>query len=277
MIVLCCGMKRAGSTVQYQITSELVESAGRGQDLGFITERNFGTVRSEFLDSPEIVVLKTHDVHAEERELIENNDIRAIYIYRDLRDVAVSMMHKGDRPFHRFLLGQDIDEIVEVDKKWKTLRNMYISRYEVMIDDLSEEGRRIANFLNLQVNDSIINQIAEKYSLDKQRQRITRFNFQEDGVTTGEIKQTINKTTTYLDPKSLLHENHIHSGAINQWKTSLSPIQIRLLESYFYFWLIEHEYHVKAGWINLMLARIINGIKPLKPIIRKIYFWLGFR
>ena len=63
MLVFCCGMMRAGSTVQYQIATELIESQNLGMSLGWISQ--FNAAAAKILEDAarrddKLVVLKPH-------------------------------------------------------------------------------------------------------------------------------------------------------------------------------------------------------------------------
>lgn len=271
MIIICCGMKRSGSTVQYQIAKEIIERNKLGKGLGFVVADDFSRISEKYKNGPEMVVIKTHDFLEDKLQTLERDQYKAVYIYRDLRDVTVSIMAKGNRVFSRFMLSGALDQILEADAKWRTVDNLLISCYEFMIDNLAQEVRRIAEFLEIQLQEEEINLLAEQLSLGNQVKRIKAVPNDEKEIKKGKQKQI------YVDQKSLLHENHIHSGAYGQWKTSLTPVQIGIVESYVYSWLLLQDYHISQKWVNRRIAGFVEIIKPIIPLIRKVYFTLGLR
>ena len=99
MLVICCGMARAGSTVQYHLTCEIVEQAGRGSRLGYFRPAKLASFLREYAPSPEITVIKAHDYVDAVAELADQKRITAVYAYRDIRDIVVSKRNQENRSF----------------------------------------------------------------------------------------------------------------------------------------------------------------------------------
>ena len=68
--VICCGMRRSGSTLQYQLAKAILAAA-----------------------RVDCQVLKTHRMTAEQKRWITAGDAKCLYIYRDIRDVVVSQLN----------------------------------------------------------------------------------------------------------------------------------------------------------------------------------------
>ena len=60
MWLFCCGMQRSGSTVQFQITTDLVETAGLGQRVNWVRPKNFPALQEKYNDRKEWLVFKNH-------------------------------------------------------------------------------------------------------------------------------------------------------------------------------------------------------------------------
>src|SRR5262245_28065478 len=89
MDVLCIGMYRAGSTWQYDVACELVERHRDGRRLGFVAGSDYRASSAAGWR-----VLKAHDRHQYFSEALRAGRGRALYAWRDLRDVCFSLMHK---------------------------------------------------------------------------------------------------------------------------------------------------------------------------------------
>jgi len=90
-------MYRSGSTWQYNIASRLVEQHRGGYRLGFFTPANFiekGLPQRVVQTDQNCLILKVHDRDKCFASLLADGCARALYSYRDLRDVAYSLMHK---------------------------------------------------------------------------------------------------------------------------------------------------------------------------------------
>src|SRR6476646_8231399 len=95
MDVFCVGMYRSGSTWQYDVVSQLLEKHRGVRRLGFVTGEEFADLRGQDADSWR--VLKAHDAHPAFAEALAAGQALAVYSFRDLRDVAYSLLHKfGD-------------------------------------------------------------------------------------------------------------------------------------------------------------------------------------
>ncbi|MAE32416.1 MAG: hypothetical protein CMO43_12650 [Verrucomicrobiales bacterium] len=113
MLVVCNGMPRAGSTLQWNLVCELAEATGYGAPIGATA---LDSISQDGVDAASrgerIYVVKQHDVWPGLIERVQRNEpgIRVCYIYRDLRDVAVSMQNKWSRTWEALL--QALDEAV---------------------------------------------------------------------------------------------------------------------------------------------------------------------
>jgi hypothetical protein len=109
-----------------------------------------------------------------------------------------------------------------------------------MISDIHQEVINISNYLGINLEDNFATEIGKRYTLNKQKQMIKEFDFKRYGVE--------NDMTMY-DPMSLLHSNHIYSGNIDQWKTSLNKYQIGIIEDRAYNWFIKRGYTISQNWV----------------------------
>lgn len=231
MWIVCCGMKRSGSTLQFQLAAHLVEGAGLGTRVGW-TEK-FADAVTLTADVHTWKVYKNHNYSEDIAEKFRIGQAKGIYVYRDLRDVFVSFMHKQDAPFERLWQRDILRELVENEKKWTALPDMLISRYEVMTQDVAAEVDRIAAHLGIPVSPDEARAIAHEYSVELQKARTNNLR---------DVRKLNSKIT--FDSHSLLHDNHISKtqGQIGQWREYLSRPQIDLIEKRYGDWLTAHGY-----------------------------------
>ena len=235
MWIVCCGMKRSGSTLQYQLTSHLVESTGRGVRVGW--SEKFTDTLAAHGQVQGWKVYKNHNYAPEIAAEFNAGRAKGIYIYRDLRDVFVSFMHKQDASFERLWQRDILREIVANDEKWMTLPDMLVSRYEVMMQDVPDEVTRIASHLGLHVTPEYAQSVADEYSVERQTERIGSF----------KDAQVLDHKIAF-DKHSLLHDNHISEakGQVSQWRTVLTPAQTALIEERYGAWLVAHNYALQG-------------------------------
>ncbi len=231
MWILCCGMKRSGSTLHYQLAAHLVESAGRGQRVGW-TE-TFADAFDAYNQAPGWKVYKNHNFSPDLAALLAGGQAKGLYVYRDLRDVFVSFMLKQDAPFERLWQRDILREPVEQFALWTAQPGMLVTRYETMMHDVPAEVLRIAAHLQLPLTSAQAAAIAHDYSIDRQKQRIesSRDPVKANGKAA-------------FDKHSLLHENHISEthGQIGQWRAYLTPHQAGQIEARYGSWLASHGY-----------------------------------
>src|SRR5580692_10544334 len=103
MFIICCGMLRAASTLQYQIASDLVERAGLGQRVGWLEGGDLERAVGGNDRKGQLLVLKTHSYDSALGGMLDAGDARALYSYRDLRDVSVSACRKFGMDFDTFM------------------------------------------------------------------------------------------------------------------------------------------------------------------------------
>lgn len=222
MWIICCGMKRSGSTLQYQLTAHLVETAGLGRRIGW-TER-FSDAQAQATTISGWKVYKNHNYEAAIGAEMAQGHGKGLYIYRDLRDVFVSFMYKQNAPFDRLWKRDILRELIEQYDLWTAHPQVLISRYETMMSDVPAEIRRIATHLGIPIDPTDAERIAAEYAVDKQIERIE--NARE--------VQVVNEKAVF-DTHHLLHENHIseHQGQVGQWRASLTMEQAgRIAERY---------------------------------------------
>lgn len=268
MWVFCCGMKRSGSTVQYQITREIVETNGLGKALGWVEPAQFPQLKATYTDFHGFLVVKSHRYLETAEDLFMKKQAKAVYVYRDIRDVVISMMEKYQAPFWKIVASGNIQRILKDYQRWNGVNDILVSRYDTMVADLQLETLRIADHLGVKLNDRSARGIAQKYSLEQQLERIRGFDYNNVGAKSG--------SSTY-DPVSLLHPNHIRSGKTGQWTTRLSGIQSALIEDIGFIWLIEKGYSVESSWASRKAAVVRYSpcwagglVRPLWRRIRKV-------
>ncbi len=164
-MVMCNGMGRGGSTLQYNLARRLVEKCRAGVAHGYMVD---GLPHAQHVPhetviqwshDPGLHVVKAHEPHSLLGDLLQTGAARVCYIYRDLRDVALSRRtafgERGDR------LIDTIADHVGWYHELSGLRDQYPDavvwqRYETVIADLPGAVREIATVLALSPDDDIV-------------------------------------------------------------------------------------------------------------------------
>jgi hypothetical protein len=154
VLIFCCGMNRAGSTVQYQIVVELIESNHLGLSIGWI--ENVNSQALEILHNAierkdKFLVIKCHRYTPTAAALVEAGFAKAVYIYRDLRDVAVSLSRKFFPSIEAVLSARALEFSLENYYGWTSLSDVTISQYELTLGNLTQEVIKIAKYLGISI------------------------------------------------------------------------------------------------------------------------------
>lgn len=227
--ILCAGMIRSGSTLQYQMASSIVEHACLGCRLKYVPESEFETVLNRHREDTGLKVVKVHVCTLTLAKLAQKSDAKIIYCYRDIRDVAVSAMRKFDMSFDALIDAGWLDQAITDYYAWTNMPNVLVSRYDQMTCNLKQEMSRISVFLGLTINDDTLSKLAKEFEIPVQKQRIDALK-QRHG-------QRIDESEIVFDEIELLHHNHIHKGEIDGWRHMLSPLQQSFLTERYSQWL----------------------------------------
>jgi len=231
-LLICCGMIRSGSTVQYQVVAELVERNSLGRRAGFVDEQNVVDVLADVRAIHGMTVVKAHQLIPQLRTALQEGTARLFYTFRDLRAVAVSAMRKWELPFTHVIARDGWLEVaVRASDEILNLPNVCLSRYEDIMTALPGEVARWANSVGVAISASEMADLAQEFSLEAQKERIKRVRSEKP-----------EGKTDYYDSRSLLHHDHIFDGSIEGWKTQLEGWQIRQIERRFGGWLRDHDY-----------------------------------
>lgn len=272
MLVICDGMIRAGSTLQYNVARRLAEILGVGIGESELKKRLDG---SSHITDPELFalaidrttyVIKIHNlkewIYPRAFEIVPAASIRVCTIYRDLRDVAVSARRKWRYTF---------DELLELlDEQMRDARDLdslpvqvpVLSQYyETVMRDLPAAVRQIAAFLDLTPTDEIVRQIADECSVEvalqtmttvQERLRVAVHTIGKKNSVAAHRLLTLarNGKLNFLDETTLIHYNHISRtlGASGVWKTDLKHEDARVITQRYWNWLVEKGYESEASY-----------------------------
>ncbi|WP_339687042.1 sulfotransferase domain-containing protein [uncultured Nonlabens sp.] len=236
MVIFCSGMYRSGSTLQYQIVSEIIESENLGKRVEWLEIDSIMENIEAWSNDDSYWVVKCHEINEALMDYILRNQsrFRIIYIYRDLRDVFLSHMIKNDLNFKVLFESAFLDECLELYNKWTSFSNIYISRYEDVINNMEKEICEINNYLKLSLTDSFILETAEKYSFHNQQKRI-------NDIRRGKLQ--VHKGLKF-DSKNLLHHNHLNKGEVGGWTNAFNDEQNEKLKIKLEPWLKNLNYNI---------------------------------
>lgn len=262
MLVICNGMIRSGSTLQYNLARSLVESAKIGRGEGFLDEADL--LRAD--DRLEVWaanrrhhVVKTHGLHPRLEWWVRHEPVRVLYIHRDLRDVAVSALGRWRYSWPDLL--EVLDAAVETERELHRISlldgasgRVLVQRYESVMEDLGATTAEIASFLEIDVGPELVSDVAERWSLDASRRRLREIEGGEEARPEGRVWKRLRSVLARLglagkagpmyDEDTLLHPGHISEGlgAVGGWRTELDPERAEELSRRHREWLAARGY-----------------------------------
>jgi hypothetical protein len=244
MDVFCIGMYRSGSTWQYHIVAHLLEKHRGGRRLGIVTGPEYAHAAEGAPDGWR--VLKTHAGHPAFAEALASGRALAVYAYRDLRDVAYSLVHKFAAPFeevveHKHWLHVCLDN----DAFWTAQPRTLCQRYETIMAEPAASVAELASHLGIELAEGEAAAVAEEYSLKANVWRTIELanRLREEGV---DLEDRANAFR--FDGESLLHWNHIRSGRVGGWRQESSPRELAVLAGVCGDWLIARGYEPDLAW-----------------------------
>lgn len=198
MLVLCTGMIRSGSTWSYNVARLL---------LGRCAPRVHGI----YSDSPTEVmlhhgldvdhcVIKCHDPDRAARVLIKHRLCRTIYTYREPIDCLASTADLG-LSFEPTL--ERLRASLELLEFQRAAGGVHLVWYDDIIERPRDRVRAIADYLELEVGDEIVDAVAEMLTRDRVRY-VIRSQQKSAAQLAGAGLQ--------WDPKTLFNERHIRDN-----------------------------------------------------------------
>ena len=249
MLAICNGMPRSGSTLLYNVARTLIAVASDGEAHGFVTsDKAHGCYCSpETLDawaaSPVWHVVKTHEVLDRSGDLLDRG-ARILYIYRDVRDVAVSMKrafsHRGEK------LMSAIERALGYYAALDELRGhreakVHWCRYEEVYADLPAAIEACDAFLGLNASPGQLAAVHEQCRVESAetmtanaRGHLARMLQEASPERADEIRDQV-RDRGWLVGDFLLHHHHIspQRGAPGSWEGSLTADEIHAIPDRF--------------------------------------------
>jgi hypothetical protein len=258
-------MIRSGSTLQYNLVCSLLEKMGVGVGNGSIHPSRWDEFQQQFEDwakADTIHAIKSHDLIPNQAEMAASGQLLTCYIYRDLKEVAVSTQRM-------FVWARDKDSLLDIlDRaiatyfEIKNMENTIWQRYEDVVIDLEVAVQTLAKGIGLNPSDKIVAAIAQQWSIENVKQKMKRFEryklFREIsyfirnkiGIKNTNIGRLMRqmKVPEYLlfnvDSQSLLLSEHIskEAVAVEQNKNKLDLELDNIISERYQDWFLDAGY-----------------------------------
>jgi len=240
MLVICNGMMRSGSTLQYNISATLLETHFGVTRMGFLGKKDAPEVRDRLLRTARKdawAIVKMHEFIALPEE--HAGHVMMLFTFRDLRDIAASVRKKWDYPFEQII--DILDAMVLLEGKTRRWPNSLIQKYEHMYRDLRGSVAEIAAMLGIEPSPATCEVLAERFSIEQVSQRLNSNWRYRIGST---MRRVLARKP--FDPATLLHQGHISAsqGRPGAWEDVMSPAEIKTLDARYGDWLVAHGYRV---------------------------------
>jgi len=236
-------MIRSGSTLQYNLARGLVESCGLGHGEGFFSDRqaNNDLDKLVFWEKDNCYhVIKMHNI-CPLLEMGQSEGVLTLYIYRDLRDVAVSV--KNAFHFKGARLMTSLDKAISTFAEIQKLSNVLMQRYEDVVQNVPNAAWDLSKFLSIDIStqdmSTVVNSCTITKALENTKTLKKRFS-----TALMVLLRRIGFSVTAYDSKTLLHSNHISetAGAIGVWRSQLEKTELNTINAKFASWLKKQGY-----------------------------------
>ena len=229
--IICAGARRSGSTLYYNIVSKIVELSNSGLRTEYVKPEDFEQVYEKYNSYKGYKVFKTHKLTERMQEAVGSEGM-VFHTYRDVRDVVVSRINKGWlKNLTKESVRKVIDNYLTEYYDWiecPVFKNNFHSRqYENFYDNIYDEILFVLEKLDIKLEESNLREIAAQLQIQNLKKA------QTNNLQVG--KNTFDSTT-------LLHEDHVFSGATNQFKKVLSKEIVWWIEAGAASWLYLNGY-----------------------------------
>ena len=265
MLIVCNGMIRSGSTLQYNLARSIVENMGIGAGRGYYDGKLYVLKEEQlnnWIDIKGYYVIKTHALHPRIEGIAkneQNNTVKICYIFRDIRDVAVSAKTKWKYKDNDSLL-ISLDKAIQIYYSLKEIPNVFFQKYEDLVCNIYGGIKALSNFIELNPGKEVIDKVVKECSLENMSRIAKNSEINFSGIllvflkskTPAKLKSLLKK---FIDPQkfikfdsqTLLHPDHIsdNRGAIGIWRTALHEHEKVILTERYKTWLIEAKYSLK--------------------------------
>lgn len=231
----CAGMVRSGSTWLYNVTAELLEGCGRASRVGFAG--NEAQLERWIAQEPDAVI-KIHRPFDAAVADIRAGHASAVYIHRDLRDVAASLMQYESRPLDEILGSGRLEQIWRDHQAWTSVPGILVRRYESMMADRLGTIEAICAYLELNADPARVRAVEARNALERRRNELLSRRSPLDAllhrpraVLGRFLRAVIGRDATarlarpfgYLggrgvDPHTHLHRDHIAHGGVDSYR-----------------------------------------------------------
>ena len=246
MWVFAGGMFRSGSTLQYQLVSELIERAGAGERTEWLMPEEFGPLAERLGKAGDerrpMRVFKTHVCKHPMRERLRDGRALALRVHRDLRDVIVSGAQKaGIEPDAAYAREMTLG-CLACENGWPDCPSVRSWSYARLTLDTAGVVSEMGEHLGVPCSPVVAEDLAASFGPMRQRARIER------ALAEGRMRQSVPGSDNWHADGDLLHANHLKDGRTGKWRDGGLPEEaLRVVEDLAGDWLLARGYELSGA------------------------------
>lgn len=230
-VFLCNGMVRSGSTLQFNLLKSILKNEKNYIDAGFIDDE---TSFQEFIDTVEdgaVVIVKAHTLYPAPCKDSSGIDleIKRLYIFRDIRDVAASLRKKLSLDEKE--LFRTLDNAIKQYNAFKNIdTSKLIQKYESLYSNIPLGIDQIANFVEVTLSPEEKKLVFEENkieSVESDMKKVNRGIFNKIII----LLHKVGFKRHQLYNENLIHYNHISEtkGQNGDWESVLTKNEIKTI------------------------------------------------
>jgi hypothetical protein len=257
MLIICAGLKRAGSTLQYQLCKEILHKNYSIIDYGYTNNHKDISRAFKNKNDHECNVIKTHGFFNILKDYSKEKDVYILSSYRDLRDSSLSQIFAYNKTFSQLIKSEWLQDEMNTYYKLKKIENLLMQDFDVLKQDLKVSIFQISKYLNIKLDEGTAIKIANNFNIKSQKQKIKKYTktkkYKYINFLNKIIKRVIPASLLQaglilnIDKSTYLHHNHINSQKVD-WQNFYSIAQKEEIKSIISDWLIELGYEKDANW-----------------------------
>lgn len=222
MIVFNAGVPRSGTVLVNAILRQIFETNGiriaQANPHGQALPKLLNTLQNTAQDRYKTVLIHTHSWDGESARLTRGSPFVSGFInYRDPRDVCVSLMRLHDHAFDAAaqltLASFSVFEAMARDA------GLMVLPYEMLVADKPGHIFQIAKRLGFWLGHDQVARIDEATSVDRHKAVMEKV---QAGEMDGLARRNNTNRVLVEDPKTLINDRHIQSGATGRWRQELT-------------------------------------------------------
>jgi len=255
MLVICVGLKRAASTLQYQICREVLSQKLELIDYGYT---RFEKDIQKAINNNSNGIIKTHHYYDIFQRYDEKKDIKYLTSYRDLRESSISAMEAYNISYNKLISNKWFESEIDCYYEFKKINNILFQEYNMLKNDLRNSIQQICDFLNITLSDESQSQLLNNFNRDAQLNKIMAYRRSNKFKVINIINNIFYKInpTSFLqrgilyniDKNTSLHHKHINVKNNINWKSYYSKEQQEIIKAIIGDWLIDAGYEEDYGW-----------------------------